>query len=148
MNDSDPLVDVRLFLCGDLLDPVQVTSMLGTTGSKMRVKGEKWRTSTNHEITAKTGLWSLEAKAESPSLSDQISWPKQKLSSAACSPLKIPGVQEAEVSVYISLGPNDRGGGDYTSLLAVEDLVWLSGLGVPVSFALTYIQNGPGIASP
>jgi hypothetical protein len=86
MDQTGPLVDVSLFLHGESLDPAQVTLMLGTEGSQTRSKGEKWRTSTGHEVTAKTGLWSLSASRESMSVRDQLSWLRQKLSSATCPP--------------------------------------------------------------
>lgn len=139
--DKQPLVDVVLYLRGDFLNPIQVTAMLGTNGSKMRVKGEKWRTSTNHEVTAKIGLWTLDAKAESTLLSDQISWLKKKLSSAICLPRNIPGVQQAELSVFIGLGSDEEGDGDYESELSAQDLAWLSNLGVSVSFRLTHTRT-------
>ena len=140
MDESEPLVDVSLILRGERLDPAQVTSLLGVAGSKMRRKGEKWRTSTNHEVTAKIGLWTLDAKRESMVLHDQVSWLRQQLGSATCSPLRIPGVEMAEIDVFIALGSNDHGGGDYESELTPEDLAWISSLGVPVSFTLTYVS--------
>jgi hypothetical protein len=135
MDKSKPLVDVVLYLRGNFLDPEQVTFVLGT---KTRVKGEKWRTSTNKEVTAKIGLWALDSRAESLSLSDKISWFRAKLSSATCSPLSIPGVEQAEISIFIALGSDDDGDGEYESDLNLEDLQWLSGFGVPVSLKLTY----------
>ena len=141
MDKSPALVDVVLYLRGHSLDPSQVTLMLGTEGSKTRVKGEKWQTSTNTEVVAKIGLWTLDAKADSQSPSDQISWLRDKLSSATCPACSIPGVQEVELSVFIALGSNDRGGGDYEFRLSPEDLTWISGIGATVSFALTYIQE-------
>ena len=141
MDESEPLVSVSLILRGDRLDPAQVTSMLGIAGSKMQRKGEKWRTSTNHEVTAKIGLWILNAKMESMVLHDQVSWLRQQLGSATCLPLLIPGVEMAEIDVFIALGSNDHGGGDYESQLTPEDLAWISGLGVPICFALTYISG-------
>jgi hypothetical protein len=141
MDESKPLLDVSLILRGELLDPAQVTSMLGIAGSKMRKKGEKWRTSTNHEVTAKIGFWAVDAKRESMALHDQISSLRQHLASATCSPLRIPGVDLAEISVFIALGSNDHGGGDYECQLTPEDLGWISSLGVTVSFTLTYVHE-------
>lgn len=138
MDKSPALVDVVLYLRGHSLDPSQVTLMLGTEGSKTRVKGEKWQTSTNKEVVAKIGLWTLDAKADSQSLSDQISWLRDKLSSATCPPLSIPGVEQAEVSVFIELGSNDEGDGDFESELTSQDLQWLGSLGVSISFKLTH----------
>jgi hypothetical protein len=141
MDKSEPLVDVRLYLRGDLLDPAQVSYLLGAEGSKMRVKGEQWRTSTNHEVTSKIGLWVLDAKADSHSLSDQIAFLREKLGLAKCSPLQIPGVQEAEICVFVALGSDDEGDGDYESELTSEDLSWLSGLGASVSFKLSFTKS-------
>ncbi|MES2534445.1 MAG: DUF4279 domain-containing protein [Pseudomonadota bacterium] len=138
MNNSNSTVDVVLYLRGHSLDPTMVTSMLGTSGSKTRVKGEKWQTSTNQEVTAKIGLWTLDAKADSSSLSDQISWLKNKLSLAKCSPLNIQGVEQVEINVFIALGSDDEGDGDYSSQLTAEDLTWLSSFGASLSFKLTH----------
>lgn len=142
MSEPDPLVDVSLILYGESLDPTQVTLMLGTEGSTMRRKGEKWRISTDHEGTAKTGLWTLDANRESMSVHDQLSWLRQRLGSATCPPSRIPGVQNAEISVFIALGSNDRGGGDHEFQLTLEDLSWISNLGATISFSLTYVRKG------
>jgi hypothetical protein len=143
MDQTKPLVDVSLFLHGDSLNPAQVTLMLGTEGSKTRSKGEKWRTSTDHEVTAQTGLWSLSASRESMSVRDQLSWLRQKLSSATCTPSRIPGVQYADIDVFIALGSNDQGGGDHEFQLTLEDLAWISSLGTTISFTLTYVREEP-----
>ena len=141
MDQTEPLIDVSLLLHGESLDPEKVTLMLGTEGSKTRSKGEKWRTSTDHEVTAKTGLWTLDANRGSMSVHDQLSWLRQKLSSATCPPSRIPGVQNAEISVFIALGSNDHGGGDHEFQLTLEDLAWISSLGATISFALTYVRD-------
>jgi hypothetical protein len=144
MDQTKPLVDVSLFLHRDSLNPAQVTLMLGTEGSKTRSKGEKWRTSTGHEVTAKTGLWQLSASRESMSVRDQLSWLRQKLSSATCPPSRIPGVQYADIDVFIALGSNDHGGGDHEFQLTLEDLAWISSLGTRISFTLTFTQKNLG----
>lgn len=141
MYQTEPLIDVSLILHGESLDPAKVTLMLGTQGSTTRSKGEKWRTSTNHEVIAKTGLWALDASRELMSVRDQLSWLKQKLSSAICPPSRIPGVQYANLSVFIALGSNDHGGGDHEFQLTLEDLAWISSLGATISFALTYVRE-------
>lgn len=141
MSNAESLTAVTLYLRGDLLDPNQVTSMLGVEGSKMKKKGETWLTSTGKEVTPKTGLWSLKVKDRSLSLSEQISWLEQQLIAATHIPLEIPGVDEAEISVFIALGENDRGGGDYESELSAANLAWLSSLKIPVSLTLTYVQE-------
>jgi hypothetical protein len=143
MNQTKPLIDVSLFLHGESLDPAQVTLMLGTEGSKMRSKGEKWRTSTDHEVTAKIGQWSLEASRESMSVHDQLSWLRHKLSSATCPLSCIPGVQYADISVFIALSSNNHGGCDHEFQLSLEDLAWIKSLGATVSFALTYVRDEP-----
>ena len=141
MDESKPLVGVSLLLHGDQLDPDQVTIKLGVNASKSRHKGETWRTITNNEVTPKTGFWSLAAKKESMELHDQISSLRQQLSSATCSPLCIPGVENAEISVFIALGNNERGGGDYQCKLTAADIAWIDGLEVPVTFTLTFVPT-------
>lgn len=141
LEASLPLVRVVLYLRGYSLDPAQVTLMLGINASKARVKGEKWCTSTNHEVVAKIGLWQLAARAESTSLSDQISWLRQKLGSAKCPPSDIPGVQEVELSIFVALGSDNDGAIDYESQFTAEDLAWLSSIGATVSFSFTYVKD-------
>jgi hypothetical protein len=63
------------------------------------------------------------------------------LISATCTPLSIPGVEEAEISVFIALGENDRDGGDYAAKLTADNLAWLSSLELPMSLTLTYVQE-------
>ena len=75
------------------------------------------------------------------SVRDQLSWLRQKLNSATCQPSRIPGVEYADISVFIALGSNDHGGGDHEFQLTLEDLAWISSLGVTISFALTYVRE-------
>ena len=141
MGNSQPLIDVALYLRGHSLDPIQVTMMLGVDGSKTRVKGEKSRTSTNKEVVAKIGFWKLVAQADSKSLSDQIKWLRQKLCSAKCSPSAIPGVQEVEISIFVALGSDDEDAVEYESTLSVEDLDWLSSIGTTVSLSFACVKD-------
>ncbi len=138
---SQPLVDVALYLYGNSLDPVQVTSMLGAEPSKTRVKGEKWYTCTNKEVVPKIGVWELTAQSKSESLSDQIAWLRQRLNSAVCSPSDISGVEKVEVSIFVALGSNNEGALDYNSELTLEDLAWLNSIGAIVSFSITYTRD-------
>lgn len=140
-NGKNGVVDSFLVLRGDHLNPDMVTSRLGVKGSKMRKKGEAWRTSNNHEITSKTGVWTLDANRQSTSLHDQISSLKQQLALAKCPPLEILGVDCGELCVFVALDSNDHGGGDYRCQLTPDDLAWMSGLGVPLSIELTYVPN-------
>jgi hypothetical protein len=141
MDQTESLIDVSLFLHGDSLDPAQVTLMLGTVGSKTRSKGENWRTSMGDEVTAKTGFWELSASGQSMSVRGQLSWLRQKLRSATCPPLSIPGIQHADIDVFIALCSNDHGGGDHQFQLTAEDLAWISSLGTTISFTLTFTHE-------
>ena len=141
MDEKNSLVDSFLVLRGDQLNPETVTSWLGVKGSKVRRKGETWRTSNNDEITSKIGVWTLDANRESTSLHDQISSLKQQLALAKCPLLDIPGVDCGELCVFVALESNDYGGGDYRCQLTPDDLIWMGGLGVPVSIELTYVPN-------
>jgi hypothetical protein len=58
-------------------------------------------------------------------------------------PLLIPGVQYADISVFIALGSNDHGGGDHEFQLTLEDLAWIGSLGTTISFVLTYVREEP-----
>jgi hypothetical protein len=138
---SKPLVDVALYLRGDGLDPVQVTSMLGVTASKARQKGEKWYTSTNKEVTAKTGIWKLVSCADSTSLADKIYWLRQQFATAKKFPLDILGVQEVELSVFVALDTDMDGGADYESEISKDDTMWLGEIGAIVSFSFCYVRD-------
>lgn len=141
MIDSKPLVDVSLILQGEELDPVQVTALLKVNGTKMRRKGEKWRTSNNNEVTSKTGVWALDAYRDSMDLHDQISSLRQQLSNSKCEPLRLPGVQSAVIDMFIAFGSSERVDDNYECQLTSDDLKWISGLGVPVSFTISYVPS-------
>jgi len=145
MENAAPLIDVVLYLRGDALDPGLVTAMLGTNGSKMLAKGDTWTTSADKEVTARVGLWTLDAEAGSNSLSDQIGWLRNKLGAAKCSLLDIPGVDQAEVSAFIALGSNSQGNGDYSTELSADDLAWLSCTGAALSFQMFHEANAPAM---
>ena len=138
---SMPLVDVALYLRGDSLDPVQVTSILGVTASKMRKKGEKWYTCTNKEVTAKTGIWKLASCADSTSLADKMCWLRQQLATAKQFPLDIRGVQEVELSIFVALDSDKDGAADYESELSKDDTVWLGKIGATVSFSFCCVRD-------
>lgn len=141
---SKPILDVGLYLRGSDLNPEVVTSALGVDASKSRVRGEKSLTSTNQEITAKTGLWFLDISTESSSLRDRLAWLTQELGRFSGSLTSIPGVQEAEISVFIALADNDRGGGEYEFDLGPTDLASVSKLGAPITFAITHVPDRMG----
>lgn len=138
MSHSKPLVDVSLILKGEELDPMQVTSLLKVKGTKMRKKGQTWRTSTNHEVTAKIGVWTLHANRESMDLHDQIASLKRQLGSVTFEPLQVPGVQFAELDVFIAFGSSAGVDDDYKCQLTPDDLSWILGLKVPVSINISY----------
>jgi hypothetical protein len=138
MKQSTPLVDVVLYLRGHDLDPQLVTFNLGVEGSKMRLKGEKWRTSTNHEVIAKIGLWTLSSNNKFFSLSENISWLKEKLQFAKCMPKNILGVEQVELSVFIALASDDEGDGNFESALTEQDIIWIRNIGAAMSFKLTH----------
>ncbi|WP_084085257.1 DUF4279 domain-containing protein [Cupriavidus sp. USMAA2-4] len=132
MEISKSLVDVFLLLRGDAIDPDLVTEMLGVAATKSRVKGELWQTSTKHEVAAKIGFWSLDSDAHSSSLSDHISCLRSKLEAARYLPLQIPGVDYAEISIFVAISDRN-GGGSYESELTSVDLEWLGRLGVKIT---------------
>lgn len=140
-KDSQPLVDVALYLYGDYLNPTQITSMLCVEPTKARAKGEKWHTCTDKEVVTKVGFWELTAQTASKSLSDQVGWIRQKLNSATCNPSNIPGVEKVEISIFVALGSDSDGALDYNSELTLQDLVWLSSIGATVSFSITYTED-------
>lgn len=144
MLNQEPLIDVRLILRGETLDPVHVTTLFGTGASDSRVKGATTHTSSGKDIIFKTGLWALNASSAGLSISDQLRWLKEQLASATVKPADIPGVQAVEISVFVALGSNDRGGGDFEFQLSPQELTWLSNLGVPISFAFAYVPTDPG----
>lgn len=140
-KDSQPLIDVSLYLYGNYLDPAQINSMLCVEPTKARAKGEKWHTHTNKEVVTKIGFWELTSQSKSESLSDQIAWIRQRLDSAVCSPSNIPGVEKVEISIFVALGSNGDGALDFNSEFTLEDLVWLSGIGATVSFSIIYTED-------
>lgn len=140
VKNTEPVLDVGLYLRGIDLDPAVITSTLGIAPSKSRVTGEKWITSSKREVTAKVGLWFLDTTTDSPLLRDRLAWLIQQLDRFDGGLTSIPGVQDAEISVFIALAENDRGGGDYEFDLTAEDLASISRLGVPLKFSITYVK--------
>lgn len=141
MRSSDGVLDVGLYLRGDELDPDAVTALLGINASKARIKGETRHTPTGQQITAKTGVWYLDLNTESGALRDRLALLKRKLGSFGDKLTNIPGVQTAEISVFIALPRNGRGGGDYEFFLTSEDMASVSSLGIPLTFEITYVAE-------
>ena len=137
-EEADKLVvDVVLYLYGTSLDPVTVSANLGVEASKARISGEKWVTSSGKTVTTKTGFWSLETDRKTPSISAQVQTLKEKLKFARDPPSAIPGVDRAELDIFVAMQSSDEPK-RYTSSLTVDDLLWLSSLRISLTFDLAY----------
>jgi hypothetical protein len=140
MTDRVPMYQVALYLRGDVLDPDQVTSLLGVQPSKAHRKGEERRTPTNQKYLTKIGLWSLAAKSggELSELLDELS---RQLSGVE-EPLKsLAGVQDAYVDIFIAVDADNEGGGTWEAELSADSIRRLSALGLPMRFTATVVRE-------
>ena len=143
MTNTDGIIDVAFYVYGESLNPMEITKTLGIVPTLSRLKGEKWLTSTGSEVTAKTGVWALDADREAArSFSDQVRWLRERLG-ATVSLFEVAGVQDVQLDAFIALAHNQRGGGDYASQLTPEDLAWLANIGARFNFTLTYTLDAP-----
>jgi hypothetical protein len=135
-----PLIDVVLYVWGDGLDPANISSCLGIEPSKARRKGDKRTSVTQREISAQTGIWTLDT-SKSENLSTHIQELEQKLDDRARQVNAIAGVEGAYVDIYISVSADSNGGGEHNFTLSQQDVNALQKIGLPVEFTLDVVKD-------
>lgn len=140
-KSSPPLIDVALYLRGDALDPALVTAILKVEPTKAHKKDEKRRIASGKEVISKTGLWELTSKEQSTSVSKQLSWIQEKFNFFDNPLFTLPGVEDAELSVFIALGTGKDGAETYEAGLSATQISWLCALGAKLSLTVTYAED-------
>lgn len=141
MNKASALIEVTIYIWGDTLDPVAISSHLGLEPSFSRRKGEKRTTKTRREITAKTSLWTLTAETEAEALSDHIQELASKVASRIAKITGIAGVEGAYVDIFVSVRADKAGGGKYEFRLSEQDIQVLHKIGLPIEFTLDVVKD-------
>ncbi|WP_175445006.1 DUF4279 domain-containing protein [Janthinobacterium sp. MP5059B] len=134
-------IDVSVYLRGDSLDPVTVSSLLGIEPSKSRRKGECWTTSSNREVTAKIGIWAIVADANSSGLQAVVDEVTTRFRDNRINLSEINGVEEAYVDVFVAIDAEADGGGTCNFQLSKENVSALNSLGLPVRFTVSVIKS-------
>jgi hypothetical protein len=130
-DDAEFTVAVRLY--GHALVPATVTENIGIVPSFARAKGDKSLTRPS-QVPAKIGVWSLEGKARTISLQDQVSELAAKLAGYGKPLLTIPGVEEGHTDLFITGGRVQEG---YFFEMTPETLSKLSQIGLPVHITVS-----------
>ena len=143
MNQQNQKLQVTLYLRGEDLEPEQVSQLLGLEPTKSQRKGEERFTSTNRKVTAKVGLWALEAESKSNDLSVLVNELASKIDDRAAVLLpSIPGMQEMFLDVFIAIDADrEDGGGTCEFQLSAEDLHSLKRVGVATRFTVAVVKN-------
>ena len=93
---------VAIYLYGDQLEPSRVSEVLGVSPTCCRKKGEL----RSGKYKQKTGMWSLESKAESDALADHIDELVNKLGEPEIPLDEIAMVDQGHLDICF-LGPDD-----------------------------------------
>ncbi|SEA75030.1 protein of unknown function [Nitrosospira multiformis] len=138
--DDHKMIIVTLYLRGDDLDPEVVTKKLGIRPSRFQRKGEKKVTSTKHEYLAKMGTWGLIADSESCLLADHITALASNIVADGDVLIKLPGVQEAYIDIFIAPTAGQDGGTRELEL-SKENLTQLARMGLPVRLTISHVKE-------
>jgi hypothetical protein len=125
-------VDVSIYLYGDALDPLEISSRLGLVPSKSRRKGEQL--SPKRPALAKTGIWCVRSKADA----DVIDLPAAiqallgKLGPEPPMLTALPGVEHGHLDVFVIRNTDHTGGGTSEFELSAQNIEALKALGLDV----------------
>jgi hypothetical protein len=131
-----------IYLKGDALDPSRVSDLLGVSPSRSRHKGQKSHTSTDLEVTAKTGLWALEIEKDADSIDLPIAIGEliRKVGTRVSDLKTIPGLEDAYVDVFIATDADGDGEGTCTFELSEQNLAALKSIGLPIHFTVAVVK--------
>ncbi len=141
MMKSDYKIEVAIYLKGNELDPAHVSQVLGISPSKSQYKGEKKITSSNREIVAQIGLWSLMIAVDSKDLSKIITGLTSKVEVDGYTLAEITGVQEAYLDIFMAMDAEEDGGGTCEFQLSEENITTLEKLKIPIRFTIAVINE-------
>ena len=105
--DSYELV---LYLRGKELDVSLLTSILGTTPTDSRMRGEERRSKTGVSVKTKVGFWSLSAFGASPS--ESVASMARAFGGQLRDLSSLPGVEEAYFDMFVTFEPGENTGSE------------------------------------
>jgi hypothetical protein len=138
------LIAVSLYLRGEKVDPDRITKILGVTPSRGRRKGQTELTSTNQQITAKTGVWrfSTDDELDSPILAEHIELLRSRFGYSWTNLSSLPDVQEAYVDIFMAVDAEKEGTNTCHFTLTPLSLLDLQQTGLPTQFTVAVIGGG------
>ena len=80
-------------------------------------------------------------RAAAKSVSDQIRWLKDKLSSSNCVPGDIRGVELIVIDVFVAKSANGQGEGKYSLTLGAAELGWVKSIGARFDLTVDFVND-------
>lgn len=133
-SDFEPVVDLRLFVKGEELDPGDVAKVLGSP-SKSKRKGDVSVTSTGHTVRAKLGLWSLEASRDR-GFQDQLLELLTRLDGRGTDLRTIHGVERALLSLFVVVDSSDPDCRQHVYELTPDQMMKLASKGIELEISV------------
>jgi hypothetical protein len=140
LDESNSERQVSVYLKGDDLDPQVITSQLGIEPTQCHRKGYKWITSSGKEVTERTGLWVLSARA-SDDVSSALHEISSKMRMDKIKPLQTLGIEDAFIDVFMASDAEDDGGGTIEFYLDAKSIAAISELELPVQFTIAVVRQ-------
>ena len=136
MSAELPKLIVALYLVGESLDPVEITSILKLQPSKAQKKGQEFVTASGREFTSRTGSWALVVQIESEPLDVHL---KRLVDSLPISTsfAKLPGVESAFFDIFVAVGSRPTGEASCELHIPPELASDLFKFGLQVKFTFT-----------
>lgn len=132
---------VGLYLRGDFLDPVSVTSTLGCYPSRSWLRGDRKTTSSGQSIVRKSGLWSLvehSSGSDYQRLTENI---LSKISGVGNLFSTLDNLEEAEIAFFVACDAIEASEVNFEYQLASDTIQRVAKLGVTLSFAISFIGS-------
>lgn len=133
-SDFEPLVDLRIFIKGEELDPEDVVRALGPPSTSQR-KGDVKVTSKGHTFRAKLGVWSLKA-SRNADFQGQLHELLTRLDNCVCDLRTISGVQQALLSFFVVVDSSDPECRQHIYTLTPDQMSKLASKGVELEISV------------
>lgn len=132
------LISVTLRVAGDLLNPKEITAILGVTPHLSRHKGDVRIYPSGKEIVSKFGLWEWRSKdpSETLSINDHINRLKSTFEHAYGLFSNLPEAENAWVDIHIVISDSDDRSLNVWFLMDTETILTLRNIGLPVEFTI------------
>ena len=135
------LINVRLYLWGDKLDPQRITEILGVTPSESRAKGETSIISTGKVVTAKIGFWCFSTRdtgLKSLELAEHIELLRSQFGASWTKIVSLPDVQDACVDIFIAISEEEQEDTTCYFEMSPKNVPDLQQVGLRVRFAVAF----------